>query len=268
MVKWFEEGGQVGVLDATNITKERRQFEYNHLSAFSIQVIFLECIYANDDNISEHIRDLRMTCPEYEDCSAEEAQADFIKRIDFYRPNYETLQTSDPFAYIQLKNGGEKIITKGISGYLPTRIVYFLMNLQHSRQKAIYLSTHIDDNLMEYASRVGLIVWTGTQGDAGYTVSKIRPQLDAIMEGEVEGLSEEQLQAGFPEDYEKHKVDPYGHRYPRAESYRDLSGRLEGIIMELEKMNSKILIVAHESVLRCIYAYYVEMKPKVNQGYN
>ena len=259
-VLWFDDGGQVGVLDASNTTRERRQFEHEYLSALGIQVIFLECIYDNNDNITEHIRELRMTCPEYEDLSAEEALTDFIRRIDYYRPNYRSLSSSDSYSFIQLRNGTEKIVTKAIIGFLPTKIVYFLMNLQHSRQKTIYLSSSLDNSLKQFAVDNELSIWTGTQDANKFT---IRPQLDAIMEGEVEGLSHEDIQNAFPEDYIMHKNDPYGHRYPRAESYRDLSARLENIIMELEKMNTKILIVAHESVLKCIYAFYVEIKPKV-----
>lgn len=265
MVKWFDDSGQVGVLDASNTTRERRQVEYDHLGELGIKTIFLECIYADNTNVTEHIKNLRMACPEYEDCSPEEALADFIKRIDYYRPNYTSLTTADSYSYIQLKNGGEKIITKEISGYLPTKIVYFLMNLQHSRQKAIYLATSITEDLHQYAAENDLVVWTGTDQAEG---CKVRPQLDAIMEGEVEGLTEKEIQTSYPEDFEMHQTDPYGHRYPRAESYRDLSARLESIIMELEKMSSKVLIVAHESVLQCIYAYYVEMKPKVKGKFN
>lgn len=40
-----------------------------------------------------------------------------------------------------------------------------------------------------------------------------------------------------------------------AQSYHDLAVRLEPVILELEREQNDLLIVAHESVLRVLYAY-------------
>lgn len=40
-----------------------------------------------------------------------------------------------------------------------------------------------------------------------------------------------------------------------SQSYHDLAVRLEPIILELEKEKNDLLIIAHESVLRVLYAY-------------
>lgn len=44
---------------------------------------------------------------------------------------------------------------------------------------------------------------------------------------------------------------------------RDLSVRIEPVILELERQTADVLIVASEVVLRCIWAYYQEMEPHV-----
>ena len=46
-------------------------------------------------------------------------------------------------------------------------------------------------------------------------------------------------------------------------SYRDLAHRIEPIILELERQSQDVMIVAHETVLRCLYAYYLDMPPAV-----
>ncbi|KAI4235150.1 MAG: hypothetical protein L6R40_006549 [Gallowayella cf. fulva] len=68
-------------------------------------------------------------------------------------------------------------------------------------------------------------------------------------------MSETRIRAEMPEEVAKHEADPYHHRYPRAESYHDLAVRLEPIILELERQQDDLLIIAHESVLRVLYGY-------------
>ncbi|MBE3041480.1 histidine phosphatase family protein [Candidatus Bathyarchaeota archaeon] len=129
-----------------------------------------------------------------------------------------------------------------------------------------------------------LTVWTSTRlrtiqtaaylKDEGYKVRQ-RSQMSQINPGVCESLSEKTIRQRYADEVEKHEVDPYHHRYPRAEvrpthpdsiplfsleltwgqSYHDLAVRLEPIILELEREKTDLLIIAHESVLRVLYAY-------------
>ncbi|KAF3346811.1 hypothetical protein VD0002_g2627 [Verticillium dahliae] len=109
-----------------------------------------------------------------------------------------------------------------------------------------------------------LTVWTSTRlrtvqtsdylRDKGYKVRQ-RSQMSQINPGVCEKMAERAIRTIYPEEVEKHELDPYHHRYPRAESYHDLAVRLEPIILELEREQNDLLIIAHESVLRVLYAY-------------
>ncbi|PHH59253.1 hypothetical protein CDD81_3533 [Ophiocordyceps australis] len=109
-----------------------------------------------------------------------------------------------------------------------------------------------------------LTVWTSTRRrtvqtadylkSKGYKVRQ-RSQMSQINPGVCENMSERVIRHIYPEEVEKHELDPYHHRYPRAESYHDLAVRLEPIILELEREQNDLLIIAHESVLRVLYAY-------------
>lgn len=129
-----------------------------------------------------------------------------------------------------------------------------------------------------------LSVWTSTRlrtvqtaeylKEKGYKVRQ-RSQMSQINPGVCEKMSERVIRQIYPEEVEKHELDPYHHRYPRAEvslscssivsfsitltnyskSYHDLAVRLEPIILELEREQNDLLIIAHESVLRVLYAY-------------
>ncbi|KAK2019533.1 6-phosphofructo-2-kinase [Colletotrichum eremochloae] len=109
-----------------------------------------------------------------------------------------------------------------------------------------------------------LSVWTSTRCRTVQTADYLkkkgfkvrqRSQMSQINPGVCEKMSERAIRHLYPEEVEKHELDPYHHRYPRAESYHDLAVRLEPIILELEREQSDLLIIAHESVLRVLYAY-------------
>ncbi|TGJ86000.1 hypothetical protein E0Z10_g2746 [Xylaria hypoxylon] len=109
-----------------------------------------------------------------------------------------------------------------------------------------------------------LTVWCSTRvrtlqtADAfeerGFEVRQ-RTQMSQINPGVCERLSERAIRRLYPEEIQKHELDPYHHRYPRAESYHDLAVRLEPIILELEREQNDLVVIAHESVLRVLYAY-------------
>ena len=109
-----------------------------------------------------------------------------------------------------------------------------------------------------------LTVWTSTRrrtvetsdylASLGYRVRQ-RSQLSQLNPGVCESMSEAKIRHEYPSEVAKHETDPYHHRYPRAESYHDLAVRLEPIILELEREQNDLLIIAHESVLRVLYGY-------------
>ncbi|CAG8652045.1 18266_t:CDS:2, partial [Acaulospora morrowiae] len=97
-------------------------------------------------------------------------------------------------------------------------------------------------------------VQTAKPFEEGYTVIN-RALMAELNLGEVDGLTVEEIKEKFPEEYELQQQDMYHHRYPMAESYQDLAVRLESTILELEHEKNDVLIIAHETVLKCLYAY-------------
>ncbi|GAA5932716.1 bifunctional nucleoside/nucleotide kinase/histidine phosphatase family protein [Sporobolomyces koalae] len=122
----------------------------------------------------------------------------------------------------------------------------------------------------EKATERRLTVWTSARrrcistarpmSQLGYKVIQ-RQQMYELNPGDVDGLTPEQIQAKFPDEFQKADKDPYGHRYPRAESYHDLSVRLEPVILELEREPADILFIGHGSVIRCLMAYLQGLTP-------
>lgn len=298
MMKWFhEENGVVGILDATNSTKKRRDKILRLCRENCIEPMFLESWCDDQDLILQNIADVKTTSPDYVDKDSEFATRDFLQRIKFYEQTYETIEnaTDGDLTYIKLVNVNSQIILNKIESYLESRIVYYVMNL-HIKPRCIWLSRHGeseynltgqiggDANLSErgwrYAKRLpelvlkslgeenkhtNLTVWTSTlnrtQQTASFLPYKKKLQwkaLDELDAGECDGMTYEEIERTFPEDFKARDDNKYEYRYRGGESYRDIVIRLEPIIMELERQEN-ILIITHQAVLRCLYAYFMNV---------
>ncbi|KZS96249.1 bifunctional 6-phosphofructo-2-kinase/fructose-2,6-bisphosphate 2-phosphatase [Sistotremastrum niveocremeum HHB9708] len=84
-----------------------------------------------------------------------------------------------------------------------------------------------------------------------------KPQMSEINPGIWDGLSPDEAKNLYPDEWERFMNDPYSFRAPRAESYHDLSVRLEPILIELEREQSDLLIIGHASVIRCLLGYLI-----------
>ncbi|KAG1800285.1 bifunctional 6-phosphofructo-2-kinase fructose-2,6-bisphosphate 2-phosphatase [Suillus plorans] len=84
-----------------------------------------------------------------------------------------------------------------------------------------------------------------------------KTQMCEINPGVWDGLTPDQARKFYPEEWARFVKDPYAFRAPRAESYHDLSVRLEPILIELEREKEDLLIIGHSSVIRCLLAYLI-----------
>ena len=73
----------------------------------------------------------------------------------------------------------------------------------------------------------------------------------------MEGLTYEEISEKFPEEFAARDNNKLIYRYPSGESYQDLVARLEPVMMELERQGN-VLLVAHQAVIRCILAYFLD----------
>ncbi|KAG2031409.1 6-phosphofructo-2-kinase-domain-containing protein [Suillus americanus] len=84
-----------------------------------------------------------------------------------------------------------------------------------------------------------------------------KTQMCEINPGVWDGLTPDQAKKFYPQEWARFVKDPYTFRAPRAESYHDLSVRLEPILIELEREKEDLLIIGHSSVIRCLLAYLI-----------
>ncbi|KAJ1979956.1 Fructose-2,6-bisphosphatase [Dimargaris verticillata] len=293
MIKWFKEDkGIVGFYDATNSTVARREVIRKRLEAQGIQVMFIESMCDDESLVLSNITQVKRNSPDYAgEVDPETVIDDFRARIAHYETVYETI-TEDDATFVKMLNVGSRVIINRIQGYLQSRVVYYLMNL-HITPRSIFFSRHgeslynitgklggdsdLSPRGLKYAEALpGLIakhmdgqkltVWTSTlrrtiQTGQYLPYPKLQwKALDELDAGVCDGLTYEEVEDQYPEDFALRDDDKFNYRYRGGESYRDVVLRLEPVIMELERQHN-ILIVSHQAVLRCIYAYYLNYTP-------
>jgi len=79
----------------------------------------------------------------------------------------------------------------------------------------------------------------------------------ATRTGSCDGMTYEEIEEQFPEEFARRSEDKLAYRYPRGESYLDVIARLEPMIIEMERHREPLLIVGHQGILRIIYAFYM-----------
>lgn len=292
MLDWFAQGGEVGVYDATNSTRARRAEVATRCRAAGLQVVFVESLCEDEEVIESNIRQTKLHMPDYANVDPEIAVADFRQRIANYAKVYEPVE-EDEGSFVKLIDVGRRLEVSRIQGYLPSRLVYFLMNL-HPIPRPIYLARH-GESLYNVEHRIGgdsdlsprgeafaarlagfvakeigerdLVVFTSTLRRTIETAKPLlRPftewrALDEIDAGDCDGMTYEEIERRMPEQFAARQADKFDYRYPRGESYRDVIRRLEPVIVEIERERAPVMLIAHQAVLRALYAYLMDRPP-------
>ncbi|GMM31634.1 fructose-2,6-bisphosphatase [Martiniozyma asiatica (nom. inval.)] len=281
ILSWLDSLGDspgVVIYDGPNVTVEDRQLVSVALKDAGVDIVFLESFCDDESLISGNIL-----------TNARKSNINHDYLASIYQPL--SLNTGSDLSFIKLINFSDQIILNKIDSYLKSRIVYYIMNL-HVKPRYIWLSRHGESmyNLegkiggdaslsprgFKYAEKLKSLVeeyipnssqlqiWTSTLIRTKQT-SQYLPHpkkswkaLDELDAGSCDGLTYEEIAEQFPDDFKARDDNKFEYRYPGGESYRDVITRLEPIIMALENQEN-VLVITHQAVLRCIYAYFVNV---------
>jgi broad specificity phosphatase PhoE len=89
-----------------------------------------------------------------------------------------------------------------------------------------------------------------------------RRNLDELYAGTCDGMTYKEIQQVFPEEFARRQADKLTYRYPRGESYMDVTLRLEPLAQEMERTREPVLIIGHQGILRILYAYFMGLDRK------
>lgn len=289
--EFLQSGGMVAVYDATNTNQERRELIHHVIcQRMGYKLFFIESICNDPKIIETNIMECKVTNPDYTNMEKEDAVKDFLKRIEHYRSMYEMLdeEKESQYSFMKIFDAGRRVVVHKQEGHIESRIAYYLMNI-HITPRCIYLTRH-GESVYNQLGRIGgdtdlshrgrqyanalakfissqnipcLRVWTSCMKRTIQTASGISaPQerwkaLNEIDAGICEGLTYEEIQEQYPDEFAARDQNKCSYRYPRGESYEDVLVRLESVIMELERQEN-VLVVGHQAVLRCVLAYFLD----------
>jgi broad specificity phosphatase PhoE/predicted kinase len=168
-LRYLERGGEIAIIDGTNTAKHRRQLIRDRVAKEpGYEVLWIESI--SEEN-SFNMQVLRNS-PDFLDMD------DYRKKLEYYKANYEEL-SDDEGAFAKVYNGGKKITLHGIHGFLPTKIVSFVMNI-HPDSKRVYLVRHGESEF----NTMGLVGGDCGLTDRGLAFSKALGEYVSILESD------------------------------------------------------------------------------------
>ena len=143
---------RIAVFDATNTTRERRNWVLNkpktleeNIPGYKCDVFFIESVCDDPETIKRTVEEVKMHGKDYEkETNKEEAFKDFESRIEMYKKVYETMdpKIDEALSFIKIINIGKSYMVNRVASQIQSKIVYYLMNVTVGRGRTIYLSRH------------------------------------------------------------------------------------------------------------------------------
>ncbi|RDA88496.1 hypothetical protein CP532_6685 [Ophiocordyceps camponoti-leonardi (nom. inval.)] len=149
----LNQGGAVGILDATNSTIRRRQQIVDRIRRREpkLGILFIESI-CRDQHLLEANMRLKLSGPDYRDKDPHKSLADFKNRVAAYASAYEPLgeyEEDNDMQYIQLVDVGRKLVQHRLKGFLSGGISTYLSSFNLAPRQ-IWMTRHgqsIDNEL-------------------------------------------------------------------------------------------------------------------------
>ncbi|KAJ8599459.1 hypothetical protein CTAYLR_008050 [Chrysophaeum taylorii] len=148
LLAWLDGGGEVGLFDATNSTRKRREAILGKCRAWSgarsrggrpaLQVVFVESLCDDRVVLEANMRNKVMSSPDFRGMSFDAALEDLRERIAVYERRYETVG-DDEGSYVKLFNFSSKVTAHLCFGKLSRTLVPYLMAI-HSDDRPVYLT--------------------------------------------------------------------------------------------------------------------------------
>ncbi|KAM3965742.1 6-phosphofructo-2-kinase/fructose-2,6-bisphosphatase [Aphomia sociella] len=290
---WLKDGNSVAIFDGTNITREqRRDLDEYCLNEMGFRILFIECVCEDQDLLERNIIEILHYSADYKDMSEDEAVDDLRKKLEHYMRQYEPIDAGlENIGFVRVENMGETVTAHKVSGQKESGILGYLSGMRALPQ-TLYFTRHgeseynvlgriggdaalsargqtyaraLADHMNGLAVREPFTIWTSELRRTKQTAAEIRAPKRAIRAlneldaGICEGLTYEEMQERFPQEFAWRDQDKLRYRYPWGESYIDIMTRLRPVLSALED-DHNVIVVGHQAVLRCMLGYFLDAK--------
>ena len=287
--RFINKDGQVAILDATNVTAERRGRIRALLNDHPM--LFIECINDDEDILTASIL-RKIDLNEFGHLTQEEAIQSFRQRIFYYHSMYAPLDKEGSF--IRLDSLNNRILDEELGSDIPyhdqirdflvTDTVKNLYLIRHGEtyfnlenriggdspltpkgaEQAQALARHFKNKKIPliFTSKHMRTIQTAEPIKALQKESTIIPlrEFNEIDSGICECLSYEEIRTSLPHVYAERKEDKYNYVYPGGEGYVTMQERIHRGIKKalyLSNPSDYIMIIGHRAVNRMILSHFL-----------
>ena len=296
--KFLQEGGQVAIIDASNVLRSRRKLIEETFS--DLTVFFVECLNADEEALEVNL-ERKAYLKEFSHLTNEEAIDSFLKRITYYEKVYETLHEERNCILVDSFEGC--ILQERISDVIPyydrirdlitTRIVRNLFLVRHG-ETFYNLEDRIGGDsdltpkglaqahaLAEHFADISIpIIFTSNHKRTLQTAAPIAEkqehcsvialsEFNEIRAGVCDGMTYQDIRQKMPRVAQARDRDKFGYAYPDGEGYISMEKRIHrGLkkVFYLNNYDDNIMIVGHQAVNRMILSDFL-FRPKEEVPY-
>ncbi|XP_076242324.1 6-phosphofructo-2-kinase/fructose-2,6-bisphosphatase isoform X2 [Calliopsis andreniformis] len=289
---WLAAGNSVAILDATLVTRAQRAEVFDYFSGqLGYRVLFIECVCDDPVVLEQNFKEILRYSTDYLGMDPARAEEDLRLKIAHYVRSYEPMDEKT-YPRVRINTATMDIETFKVSGHIESSVLGYLGSVT-VKPHTLYFSRH-GESEYNILGKVGGDAVLSARGeryaqalatkfnamripDLRVLTSRLRrtiatargveaPQehvaaLNELHAGICEGLSYEEMQEHYPQEFAWRDQDKLRYRYPWGESYIDAMQRVEPVIAELQRSNN-ILVVSHQAVLRCIIGFFMDKKPE------
>jgi len=287
--KYLTSEGGVAILDASNVSRKRRQKIRDTFP--DTPLLFIECMNADDEALEANL-ERKTELKEFQSRSKEEALASFIKRIKYYESIYEPLDVEpnrilvDSFegCILQEQASYEVPYYDRIRDILTTRVVRNLFLVRHGEtyfniEDRIGGNSELTEKGIDQASALAEhfatqripIIFTSNYKRTLQTAEKIAnrqdrcsiialPEFNEIHAGICEGMTYKEVSEAMPHIARARGLNKYNYIYPDGEGYKTMEERVyRGLkkVFYLNNYDENIMIVGHRAVNRVILSRFL-----------
>ncbi|XP_053983743.1 6-phosphofructo-2-kinase/fructose-2,6-bisphosphatase 1-like isoform X1 [Hylaeus volcanicus] len=287
---WLASGNSVAILDATLVTRAQRAEVFDYFSGqLGHRVLFIECVCDDPVVLEENYKEILRYSTDYVGVDPARAEEDLRLKVAHYVRSYEPMDEKN-YPRIRVDTATMDIQTCKVSGHIETNVLGYLGSV-NLKPHTLYFSRH-GESEYNVLGKVGGDAVLSARGeryaqalatkfnamripDLRVLTSRLRrtiatargveaPQehvaaLNELHAGICEGLSYEEMQEHYPQEFAWRDQDKLRYRYPWGESYIDAMQRVDPVLADLQTSDN-ILVVSHQAVLRCIIGFFMDKK--------